>query len=174
MMLVINVFTGAWCQYTFATATTVTSLAEYESYPYYGSGTGAVYKGENGYSDNSTPINFSIKYAWNFFNSRQAFKVFKDVRPLFYSARGLSVSLSLDTDFQQTISTDTISSEPGTVTLWGSTWGSSWSSTLAYLSGWYSVRAQGHSGSLKISGSLQDLPLEINAIDLRYELGAQV
>jgi hypothetical protein len=174
LVLVCNTDTKAWTKYDLGAADTPISLGMFGGSPYFGSASGDVFALESGTTDNGAAISFDILGAFNFFGSRGNFKKFLDVRPIIRAIRGTGFDLGVQTDFNLTPSTSMIGTASGTSTPWGSPWGSPWSSSTEYLVPRYTVRGQGHSGALRVRGSVSDSPLEFNAFDVRFELGGQV
>lgn len=174
LLLVCNTDTGAWTKFDLGSVETAVAISLFGGDPYYGSSTGNIYEMESGQSDNGSPIPMDLLSAFNFFGSRSNFKHFVEVRPLMRSMRGVGFGLGIQTDFVMTASTDIINSTPGESTPWGSDWGSPWSSSTEYLFPRYAVRAQGHSGALRIRGNIKDTPLEFNGFDIRFRVGGQI
>lgn len=174
ILLVCNTETGAWCEYRYATSGTAISIAEADGIPYLGDNVGVVHQAEQNFSDGGVAIAYEGRLAYSFFGSRGNFKKFVDVRPLIVAGSTVTIGVGIDTDFQRGANLDTISGGVGNFTAWGSDWGSDWSGDVSYLFNRYSLRGQGHSGAIRISGSVLDAPLEFNAFEVRFEIGGQV
>lgn len=175
-LLVCNTETGAWNVNEYGTAGTVTSIAILDGYPYFGGPAGIVYKGEVNQNDGDEAISFRARLPFSFFGQRGTFKKFIDIRPLMYGIPGQALSLEIDTDFKQSTGSSTISASPAATAEWDvATWDvASWADDASYLYNRYATKNQGHSGAIRISGSVQDAPLEFNAFEVRFETGGQV
>lgn len=168
-----------WFPYKWVQDTDCTAIAVADEIPYMVSSDGYLYEIESGFSDRgNTPTDYPIAYsgrlAFSFFGNRGNFKVFKDIRPLFRSVDGVSMNMSIDTNFQQRTNPATIEAGISTFTAWGSPWGSPWSGPIDYLYDRFSLNGQGTSGSVKFSGSLKNSPLELFGFEVRFENGSQV
>lgn len=173
-ILVCNTETLAWCEYTYSTAGRVLDIAINAGIPYAGDDSGQIRKMEQNQNDDGEAITFKLTMPYNYFGNRQSFKRSFDVRPLIRTASGVELTLFIDTDYKRAASGGTIRTSTGTATPWGSPWGSPWSSGAKYLYDRYSLSGQGHSGAIRIQGSIDDAPFELNAIEIRYNAGGQV
>ena len=175
-LLVINAETGAWCRYIYNTSGVCLCHEIHEDKPYYGANSGKIYLSESNRNDDDGPIPFDIRLGYNFFGDRGTYKKFRDLRPLMKTISGITLSVSMETDFQQFPASDTISTSSADSTPWDtSAWDTAeWPGEESYLYDRYSLSGQGHCGALRIQGSIQDAPLEFNAFEVRFELGGQV
>lgn len=174
-LLVCNTETGAWTLYQYtAEVGAATSLALLNGIPYAGNGAGYVREMEGNQNDDGEAIQFTMRLPFNFYGSRGNYKTFKDIRPLMRTKRGISISTKMDTDFKQGSEYDTINTTTSTSVPWGSPWGSPWGGSIEYLFERYGLSGQGHSGALRIRGSIKDAPLDFNAFEVRFEVGGQV
>lgn len=175
-MLVMNAENAAWCIYEYSLSGAAVSMEIHEDNPYFGSTTGKIWLAENNYNDNGEAINFEMRLGPNFFGNRGAFKRFSDIRPLMKTLGGITLSLGIDTNFQETYLSDTIVTAQGLSSPWDtSPWDTAlWSEEERYLFDRHATRGQGHSGALRIAGSILDAPLEFNAFEIRFESGGQV
>jgi hypothetical protein len=178
--LVCNILTGAWCEYRFNAALAVGTVEVLDSNIYSANGAGQVQNFEVlGADDDGDPIDYTARWSWQFMGSRGNFKTYKDVRPLLFGPSTITVSFGVDTDFKtgyplSTITTSATSPGSSSTTPWGSAWGSSWSAGSQYYTKRFGISGQGHSASFKLSGSISNAELEINAVDIRFEVGSQV
>lgn len=174
ILLVYNTNTGKWFPYRFTTEGRATSITTFAGYPHLGTKTGLVVEFEDASSDNGDPIEYEFTGAFNFFGSRANVKKFLDLRPIMKTQRGITIGVGIDTDFKQLPFTDTITTSTGLTTSWGSVWGSPWSTEIEYVFDRFSIKGQGHSGAIKVRGSIDNSGLEFNAFDIRFELGGQI
>lgn len=174
ILLVCNTDNGAWCTYEY-TDNFGLCMAIFGGLPYMGSAAGNVYKAEYGHTDDGSEISFDGKLPFSYYGYQKNYKIWRDIRPLMRTVPGVSLKLSVQTNFQDTPTEDTITATPGAIdTPWGSDWGSSWSSGTKYFYDWYSLRGQGHSGAIRVKGAIKDAPLEFTGFDLRFEVGGPV
>lgn len=177
--LVFSIDTGAWCQFKLYSTSDSAQSCLFNGLPFYGGSDGTIWSGETGQSDQlksgvGQSINFIIRSAFNFFGSRESFKVFRDIRPLLKTRRGTALSLDVDTNFKQGNASSTLTSTAGTYTPWGSPWGSSWSSETEYIYDRYATKGQGHCGSVRCSGAIKNTSCQIFGFEIRYDVGGQV
>lgn len=186
--LVYSLDTKGWTIFRLADLSDATSICSFNNLPFYGSGSGKIWKGETGFADQITttstgaPIAFSGRTPFSFYGSRGNYKAFKDIRPILKTQRGLSLSLGLDTEFQRRSVIETITTPPGTFTPWGSTggvptftpWGSPWSSEAEYIFNRYAVKGQGHCAAIRFAGSIKNTTCQILGFEIRFDMGGQV
>lgn len=180
-MLVCNLETNAWCKYeitndtyTNGQANQPTQLSLLNDRLYAGSFFGLVCKYESGFADGNLPIGFKIKYAPNYFGARDKVKKFSDIRPLMLTTDNVSMDVGIDVDFVQTAILESISTGEGGGTPWGSPWGSPWSEEQKFFNNRYSISGLGHVGSVRLEGSVKGTSLEINTVEIGYELGGRI
>lgn len=162
-----------WCFYQLHSAADCVALAVSDENLFFG-GTGAVYTAESGYNDNDEAIDFNARLAFSFLGNRGQFKVFKDIRPLMYSRRGIRLQLGVDTNFQRRSSLDEVATSEGMLTPYGSPYGSPYSDDLAYLYERFGLRGQGHSAALRVAGSIKDHQLKFFGFEIGYDTGGRL
>ncbi len=183
--LVFSIDSKGWTKFEQANTGHALSIAVAEGLPYYGSATGDIFAAETGYSDAGEAIEFQMRGAFSFYGSRGNYKAFKDIRPLLRTIRGVAINLGLDTDFRRRLSLETITTSTGSFTAWGTTgatvgsagytpWGSPWSGSTEYVFDRYATKGQGHSASIRFSGSFLNAPLQIFGFEVRFDVGGQV
>ena len=168
---VLNIETGAWTTFQGFAAT---CLRSHDGAFYFSNGSGKIFRGLNGKSDNGNPIQFIAQNSFQFFGDRGRYKNFIDARPLLRGGDDLTVGVEIDTDFAFNTLTDFPTVTNASTTPWGSSWGSPWATNTGYTFKRLSLRGQGHSGSIKVYGSAQEINLELNATEVRYKKGTQV
>ena len=173
-MLVYSIDSRAWCVYELIEKADSITVVVAGSTPYYGATNGKIYEGETGFTDKGFDINFCLRTSFSYMGPAEAYKAFKDIRPLLKTKKGLTFNLAIDTDFKDTASGDTINTGAAVATPWGSAWGSPWASNTEYIFNRYSVRGQGHAAALEINGTLNSSQCEFFGFELRYEPGGQV
>lgn len=165
---------GGWAPYTFGANEDALVTETMGQNIYYGSPMATVFLGENGTTDNGAAINYDARFAFNFFGTRGNFKTFKDCRPLMRTSPSTSLQIGIDTDFKRSAELATISPGSSTYTAWGSLWGSAWSTGTSYLYNRYNLPGTGHSGALRIKGSVLSSTLEFYAFEVGFETGSRV
>lgn len=179
IFLVFSLDNGAWTQFALFSTQDCVQLCLFNALPFYGGSDGTIWSGETGNADqvkglNSQSINFSYRSAFSFFGSRDTFKVFRDIRPLLKTKRGVALSIDIDTNFKVGTTSASVTSTPGTYTPWGSPWGSSWSSETEYIYDRYATKGQGHCGSVRVKGAIKNTSCQIFGFEIRYDVGGQV
>ena len=124
----------------------------------------------------STPFNFSVKTAYNYFGDGGRQKMFKMVRPLLRSSEGLSLTINVDYDFKQVTAKGgvTVSSGAGSlfdVALWDVNY---FSASSVYFQDWVSLNGIGFCASLQLSGQSNSNTLEWNNFAISYEPGGVI
>jgi hypothetical protein len=177
--LVFSIDTGAWAEFKLFSLNDSCESCLFNKLPFYGASTGTIWAGETGQSDQlvsgaGQSIAFNYRSAFNFFGSRDAFKVFRDIRPLLKTRRGITLNIDIDTNFRQGTSSSSITAAPSTYTPWGSAWGSPWSSETEYIYDRYATKNQGHCGSVRVAGAIKNTSCQIFGFEIRYDVGGQV
>ena len=192
--LVYSFDSKAWTVFNLASDTDAAASCTFLDLPFYGTSAGVVYKGETGYSDavNASgvgqSISFTMRTAFSFFGLRGNYKVFRDIRPILQTKRGIQLSLAIDTDFKQRTSAPSVTSLQGKYTPWGSRWGTTasrpgapiparyvpWSGDIEYIYDRFATSGQGHCGSVRFGGSIRSASCQILGFDIRFDLGGQV
>lgn len=156
------------------------SSCVFNNIPHYGGSDGTIWQGETGGSDRagtgslSYPINFSMRGAFSFYGSRGNYKVFRDIRPILQTQRGLGLAIGLDLDFQKNNNFFQTPTAAAISTAWGDAWGSAWATSTDYIFDRHAVQGQGHCAAIRFGGSLKDATCQIMSFEIRYEMGGQV
>ncbi len=197
--LVYSIDTKGWSLFQLFSDEHALASGSFINFPFYGSSTGIIWKGENGQADavtatDSQAIAFSGRTAFNFYGSRGNYKAFKDIRPILKTKRGITLNLGLDVDFRRSSTVSTITGPTGVYTPWGSPWGvapgttlpippytpvppvsaPAWSADIEYIFDRYAVKGQGHCAAVRFGGSLKNTTLQILGFEIRYDMGGQV
>lgn len=168
---VMNVITGAWCNFTDWHAN---CFEVFDNELYYGSN-GTVVKAWNGTSDNSINIESSAITAFDYFDSYVK-KSFKMVRPIFSSNGSPSIGLNINVDYEQKDSIGTLSFSSTTSAKWGiARWGiSKWASGLRIIKRWIGVSGLGLCASTRLKISSKGIDIRWKATDYTYEKGSGI
>lgn len=178
ILLVCNARTGAWSQYSYVEGGKVSSLANFNGRIYGVNRTGRICELETPTDDDGLPIAWSMKWAWNFLNSRNRFKTIKDVRPIIYCFSGQTLNIGVASDFQNNAEVSTIVAGVPQGASTDCTWDISdwdadnWAEEEQFFANWHAVSGQGFAASLQMSGTT-NASIVINSIDLRFEIGSQ-
>lgn len=170
MQLVMNTITGAWTQFM---GWDSFCYAEFQDNLYFGAN-GKVVKCLVGTTDFGSPIQCSLRSAFNYLSSK-SLKHVKMVRPLIAASQAMTLNLGVDVDYEDSGVTYPI--QVGTTestTLWDSAiWDSSlWSSPAPYQRFWRSVDCkEGFAVSLSFKASVANATLSWSATDYLFQKG---
>lgn len=169
-----------WTIFQLDKTTDSLSSCVFNDLPYYGGSDGTIWKGETGYTDRAetgvagNAIYFNIRTPFSFYGTRGNYKVFRDIRPIVQTQPGYAFNLGLDLDFKKNAIIPAVTSTTGDPTDWGDPWGSPWASSTEYVFDRYATRGQGYCASIRFSGALNNVSLNIFSFEVRYEVGGQV
>ena len=170
--LVCNVDTEKWCFYRYSCEQPI-AFTPHKSGIYMAGVEGGVFQAENGVSDSGEGIVVDLLWAWNYYGQRGRYKRFVDARPLTIGSKISNIGVQMETDYiVKPAPAKTITGASSTP--WGSPWGSPWGGTIAPNFDRYGLGSQGHAGALRLFGTFLNVTLEINAVEVRYELGGQI
>lgn len=167
---VLNVSTGAWCQFTGMNAC---SWAVANEKLYFGGTDGKVYLADYGANDNNNSIPVDIKTSYQYFGDRESLKRFLMLRPLISGDTATSFSINLDCDFVENQATDSISITGSSGSSWDTaTWDTDgWDSSSGAFQNWYSIAGIGRCASIRLKGSYLNAQFQISAFNITYEKG---
>lgn len=165
----MNLLTGAWCKFTGMNANCFAMLSEE---PYFATASGAVFKADNGTSDNGAAIEVDIKQAFNYFQNRSNIKQFLMSKPILTASGSIEFQIGFDVDNQDaTVGYSTVGVEAEAGASWGDAWGSEWAGGNIDISNWYSVHGLGRSGALKFKANLTNVSFDLTASHVTYKVG---
>lgn len=167
---VINTKSGAWCQFTGINAL---CWGLYDSKPYFGGSDGKVYQADITASDNSAAINASVKYAFNYFGSRDRKKAFHMAAAQIIGTNNARFMFNMDVDGASTITTDTIDITGSSGSAWDtSDWDTTdWGEESIYSTSWEGLTGYGRAGALKVSGKFLNSSIKISSAQIVFEQG---
>jgi hypothetical protein len=167
---VMNTVTGAWCHFTGMNGLCWGLLNENI---YFGGTGGKVYRADNGYQDNGSPIYGEIKTAWNYLKSRGVNKRITMVRPVMQSNGSPSILMSINVDYADTPPTGAVVIGSSSDTLWGTAkWGSGkWAGLTNITTQWFTSGAIGYAVALHLKIAADGQQLSINSFDIQAEAG---
>lgn len=170
---VMNTITGSWCSYTNMNGACWGLLGDDL---YFGGTDGIVYKADTGYFDNNGPITANLKTAWNYFKSKGQNKFFTLYRPVLQTNGAPSITMAMNTDFNDIAPTGPITIGGVGNSLWNSaiwsagTWGGD--QTLSVI--WETPQAVGYCGSIRLRAISLGQNLIINSFDVQAQLGGPI
>lgn len=164
---VMNPTTGAWCRFTGMDAN---CWEIHEDSLYFGGDT-AVYKADDGLSDNGDNIQTVVRPAFSYFGARGARKKFNMVRPVLATDGAVNVAVRVNVDFEDKDPTTTSSFTPsdgGTwdVALWDVT---PWATTETISKRWLTTFGLGDNATLKMVADLKNGTLKWLSTDWKVE-----
>ena len=145
---VMNVLTGAWCQFTGWNAN---CFEIFNNNLYFGDNTGNIAQGYVGSSDLFSSIDADMQCAFNYFDDPGRIKRMTLVQPLLTAAGNITPTMAVDYDFSTSTAVAPISTFTG-----GSLWDkaiwdvSVWAAASTNLISWYSVEALGHALAIRM------------------------
>lgn len=145
---VMNVLTGAWCQFTGWNAN---CFEIYNNNLYFGDNSGNIAQGYVGGSDLFASINADMQCAFNYFDDPGRIKRMTLVQPLLTAAGNITPTMAVDYDFNTSTAIAPVTTFTG-----GSLWDVAlwdvgvWSSGSTNLIAWYSVEALGHALAIRM------------------------
>lgn len=149
VQLVMNVLTGAWCQFTGWNAN---CFEIFNDDLYFGGNDGTVNLAYSGGLDLITPIAADMQCAFNYFDDPGRTKRMTMVQPLMVANGSISPTMSVDEDFAISTATAPITILTGT-TVWDTArWDTDlWPVATTVIKQWLSVDAIGHALAVHMS-----------------------
>jgi hypothetical protein len=175
---IVNVQTGAWCQYT---GMPITCMVVFGDRFFWGDGNGKVYEAESSGMDDGLPFTATYVPLFDDLKSPATRKFAKQARAVVIAPRPLGDKLSCQADYDITIpaapdDTAAIAASQWGVGIWGEAVWSDTSQRYTYQA-WRSVSATGYALApcyQITSGSVSPADAELVRIDLTYEQGSIV
>lgn len=165
---VMNTQTNAWCRFTgwdwFHLAVTGDTL--------YAGASGMLAKADTGSSDDSSPIRFDGKQAFNYFGARARLKMVKLIRPVLALNGTAQVAAHINTDFADVTASSYQAIVGGSGDPWGEgMWSAAWQGGTTVNRVWRSAIGHGSAIAPRIEGQTEDVSLSWAATDLAIEHG---
>lgn len=170
---VMNTITGAWCTYSSMNGACWGLLGDDL---YFGGTDGKVYKADTGAQDNGGSITANLKTAWNYFKSRGTNKLFTFYRPVLQTNGQPSVTLAMNTDFNDFAPSGPITIGGAVATTWDSAqWDTgAWSGDQTLSTNWENPQAIGYCGSIRLQAVANGQNLIINSFDVQAQPGGPI
>lgn len=170
---VMNTITGSWCTYTNMNGACWGLLGDDL---YFGGTNGIVYKADTGYLDNNGPITANLKTAWNYFRSKGQNKFFTLYRPVLQTNGAPSITLAMNTDFNDVAPTGPIVIGNSGNSVWNSAeWDTgTWAGDQSLSVNWETPQAVGYCASIRLRAIAQGQNLIINSFDIQAQMGGPI
>ena len=167
---VMNTKYRSWCRFTGLRAV---SWCTFNNLIYFGGVDGKVYQANYGANDNSQPIQFNIKFPFNYFGIRDRVKIFHTASAQIMSSNTVNLNFSIDVDGQDSAVTGTSVVSTGESSDWDtSDWDTTdWADEESYSTTVEGLYGLGRAGALKISGNVSNIRLRFSSAQVRYEIG---
>lgn len=167
---VMNTITGAWCKFT---AWHANCFAIHQDDLYFG-GTNFIGKAWDTNADAGQAIPTRALQAFSYFGSPAKLKRFTMMRPTFYASSPPAVSGQINVDFDDAISTATLSAASAIGGLWdtGLFDAALWGAGLELSRLWQGSAGIGYCGAPNIRTSTNSIELQWLATDIVFEKGA--
>jgi hypothetical protein len=163
---VMNVLTGAWCNFTGLPATTFSLLGDSLVF---GTADGRVVQYDVGNQDDGQPISGICLPAFSIF--RQAGKKrFLLARPLYTGAIGYRPAIKLKAEYDDSREILTQGTVPAGGTPWNSPWNSPWGPAQGSSSQWQGIRGVAQAASV-IMNVVSNNPFRFDHMDVQFETG---
>lgn len=170
VQFVMNIITGAWCQFQGWNANAV----EVHQGDFYYADSTTVYKGWVGVSDNGANIVAYCQQSYNYFGSPGAQKKCPMLRPTFSSSSPVNLSLGLSVDFQNDTSYSTVAAIGSGAGVWDTgVWDTAvWGGDGSITRNWASVPAwPGTAFSLRLRIATNNSTVAWTSTDFLFEKG---
>lgn len=171
---VMNTQTRQWCRFTGISARCWALL---NGALYCGGTNGQVYKADTGNKDDTAPISYKCKQAFNYFGARGMVKRWTMMRPtLLTDAETVTGAFYIDTDFDTQLVSSSTSIAPGSSGAWDTTdWDTAfWDADSSILQQWQMAGGIGHCAALVLLIQTNGAELSWYATDWVYQVGGMI
>jgi hypothetical protein len=141
---------------------------------FFGGAGGKVYEADKGKTDNGAPIPFDIRWAFSTYGRPGRTKQFIDATPFIETQGGQGIRMTMSVNFDRKTQLGgevLLSAKPGMK--WGDSWGGAWASGKTTRTDRYTIRGEGHYGSLRMFGNANNIDLDVFGAMVRYQEGGQ-
>lgn len=164
---VMNVLTGAWCNFTGLNATTFSLLNDALIF---GTSDGRVLQYDVNFQDSGQPISAICLPAFSGFKSLDK-KRFLLARPLYFGALGYQPALRLAVEYDTARYLLPQGVIPSGGAVWGTAqWGTSWSAPVGQSSQWQGIRGVAQTASVLVN-VVSNNPFRLDHIDVQFSTG---
>jgi len=167
---VFNPQNRSWCCFTGLNGY---SWVVYKDDLYFGGINGKVYKADTGKTDNNASIAAECHWAYNYLRNRRDEKRFIELTPIMSTDGTLNVTISSDVDFKNKASSSTVTIRANNGQPWNTgPWNSfRWGGGEVYVKRNCGTRGLGRNISPRISGAFSGTTLNIESMQVLYEIG---
>ena len=171
-----NTISGAWC--TFGKLNSPWNAACFETMGdnlYFGA-PGLVAQCDTGQADNGAAILAQAKPAFSYMNDRAQTKLFTQVQPIFQTTGKVSISITLNVDFDTTAPTNTVPVSSGNAAVWNvSLWSTPtfWGDATQISKPWIGLAAEGYSASMQMRVSANLISIKWQSANYLWKPGGQ-
>ena len=163
---VMNVVTGAWCNFTGLPATTFALLGDALVF---GTADGRVVQYDAGNQDDGAPVSAVILPAFSVMSTPKK-KRFLLARPLYTGAIGYRPAIKLAVDYDDSRAILAQGPIPQAGTPWGSPWGAPWGPQQGSASQWQGLRGIAQAASV-LMNVVSNNPFRFDHMDVQFESG---
>lgn len=165
---VMNTVTGAWCRFTGIEAT---CWCIADGVVYFGAST-FVGKFWDTEADNGENITADVRHAFSYLGSPGTLKNINAMRPNIISDGEPTITVGVNTDYQDQNITGDLSFAGQTYGLWGQNWGSMiWGGALNFYGQWITSYGLGTAIAPRLRLATKNLEVRYAAVDMLYETG---
>lgn len=167
---VMNTKTGAWSRITGWNVSSLT-LFERKVLGSFGAKVGEIFAGT---TDFGSPVTSEARTAFSYYNPRSRIKSWKAIRPVLTILGSATVSVGVDTDFQDTASYTSSLTTAATLSLWDiGTWDSTTWAEFVLKNEWLTVSAEdSYSAAVRLRATTQDAIITWSGVDVLYTVGS--
>jgi hypothetical protein len=171
---VMNTVSKAWARFVGWTAYDFELLSDEL---FYGGAGGKVYKAWSGTSDDGLNIQAEALQSYNYFGSPTQLKKFSQIRPMLAWDNRPALNIGINTDFDQTAPTTTLTASAVASTVWDAAaakWDTSstvWMGAPTYQKGWQSAFGLGYCAGLHLVSATNMQSLRWASTDYTFEVG---
>jgi hypothetical protein len=169
---VVNMLSGSWCEYRGWNFLSFVSC----NGKLYGAGTdGVIYECDYGFNDDGDPIEFEVKWAFNYLGNPGQYKLLHKVMPLMLAENEVEFGFGADPAFEDNALDGVVNLEGAIGTEWDTEpWDSfPWGGGTVYNKNWHTTPTASNVGAVafKMKGSVLDTKVEIFGLQVIYENG---
>lgn len=164
---VMNVLTGAWCNFTGLPAQTFSLLGDALMF---GTSDGRVVQYDAGSQDDGAPISGIVLPAFSAFKAFGR-KRFVRARALYTGALGYKPALKIAADYDTTRYLLQQGNIPAAGAPWGAAWGVGWGPQQGSSSRWQTIRGLAQATASVLVNVVSNNPFRLDHIDVAFEIG---
>ncbi len=169
-----NTISGAWC--TFGRFNSPWNPICFETMGdnlYYGTN-GSVAQCDTGTSDDGASFLVTAKPAFSYMNQQSLLKIWTQCQPIFQVTGNLTISITLNVDYETTAPTNTVPISSGSSAVWNvSLWSTPtfWGDALTIAKQWIGLQGVGYSASMQLRASVSGLQVKWQSTNFLFRPG---